>query len=64
MTTSALARPRGRGWDDDIQDSAGKLKFRVSVFRGPVFRGPVLAADSDQDRGTQLPRQSWKIGPW
>src|SRR6267378_1263383 len=44
------------GLEDYILDHADNLKFRVSVFSGPVF-----AADDDQYRGTQLPRQFWKV---
>lgn len=44
------------GLEDYILDNADNLKFRVSVFSGPVF-----AADDDQYRGVQLPRQFWKV---
>src|SRR6266568_779818 len=44
------------GLEDYILDNADNLKFRVSVFSGPV-----LAADDDQYRGVQLPRQFWKV---
>jgi endonuclease G len=44
------------GLEDYILDNADNLKFRVNVFSGPVF-----AADDDQYRGVQLPRQFWKV---
>jgi endonuclease G, mitochondrial len=44
------------GLEDYILDNAENLKFRVSVLTGPV-----LAADDDQYRGVQLPRQFWKV---
>jgi endonuclease G, mitochondrial len=44
------------GLEDYILDHADNLNFRVNVFSGPVF-----AADDDQYRGTQLPRQFWKV---
>jgi endonuclease G, mitochondrial len=44
------------GLEDYILDHADNLKFRVNVFSGPVF-----AADDDQYRGVQLPRQFWKV---
>ena len=44
------------GLEDYILDNADNLKFRVNVFSGPV-----LAADDDQYRGVQLPRQFWKV---
>ena len=44
------------GLEDYILDNADNFKFRVSVFTGPVF-----AADDDQYRGVQLPRQFWKV---
>jgi len=44
------------GLEDYILDHADNLKFRVNVFTGPVF-----AADDDQYRGIQLPRQFWKV---
>jgi endonuclease G len=44
------------GLEDYILDSADNLRFRVNVFSGPV-----LAADDDQYRGVQLPRQFWKV---
>ena len=44
------------GLEDYILDHADNLRFRVCVFTGPV-----LAADDDQYRGIQLPRQFWKV---
>jgi endonuclease G len=44
------------GLEDYLLENAENLKFRVSVFTGPV-----LAADDDQYRGVQLPRQFWKV---
>jgi endonuclease G, mitochondrial len=44
------------GLEDYILENAENLRFRVSVFTGPV-----LAADDDQYRGVQLPRQFWKV---
>jgi endonuclease G, mitochondrial len=44
------------GLEDYILDHADNLRFRVNVFSGPVF-----AADDDQYRGVQLPRQFWKV---
>ena len=44
------------GLEDYILDNADNLRFRVTVFSGPVF-----AADDDQYRGIQLPRQFWKV---
>ena len=44
------------GLEDYILDNADNLRFRVNVFSGPVF-----AADDDQYRGIQLPRQFWKV---
>jgi len=44
------------GLEDYILDHADNLRFRVNVFTGPVF-----AADDDQYRGIQLPRQFWKV---
>jgi endonuclease G, mitochondrial len=44
------------GLEDYILDHADNLRFRVCVFTGPVF-----AADDDQYRGLQLPRQFWKV---
>jgi endonuclease G len=44
------------GLEDYILDNADNLRFRVTVFTGPVF-----AADDDQYRGIQLPRQFWKV---
>jgi endonuclease G len=44
------------GLEDYILDNADNLNFRVTVFSGPVF-----AADDDQYRGVQLPRQFWKV---
>jgi endonuclease G len=44
------------GLEDYILDNADNLRFRVNVFSGPVF-----AADDDQCRGVQLPRQFWKV---
>jgi endonuclease G, mitochondrial len=44
------------GLEDYILENAENLKFRVSVFTGPV-----LAADDDEYRGVQLPRQFWKV---
>jgi endonuclease G, mitochondrial len=44
------------GLEDYILDNADNFKFRVCVFTGPVF-----AADDDQYRGVQLPRQFWKV---
>ncbi|HEY5990718.1 MAG TPA: DNA/RNA non-specific endonuclease, partial [Streptosporangiaceae bacterium] len=44
------------GLEDYILENADNLKFRVSVFSGPI-----LAADDDQYRGVQLPRQFWKV---
>jgi endonuclease G len=44
------------GLENYVLDSADNLKFRVTVFSGPV-----LAADDEQYRGVQLPRQFWKV---
>jgi endonuclease G len=44
------------GLEDYILDNADNLRFRVNVLTGPVF-----AADDDQYRGIQLPRQFWKV---
>ena len=44
------------GLEDYILDNADNLRFRVNVFSGLVF-----AADDDQYRGVQLPRQFWKV---
>jgi endonuclease G len=44
------------GLENYVLDNADNLKFRVNVFSGPVF-----AADDEQYRGVQLPRQFWKV---
>ena len=44
------------GLENYVLDNADNLKFRVNVFSGPV-----LAADDEQYRGVQLPRQFWKV---
>ena len=44
------------GLEDYVLEHADNLNFRVNVFSGPVF-----AADDDQYRGIQLPRQFWKV---
>jgi endonuclease G, mitochondrial len=44
------------GLEDYILENAENLNFRVNVLTGPV-----LAADDDQYRGVQLPRQFWKV---
>jgi endonuclease G, mitochondrial len=44
------------GLEDYILEHADNLRFRVSVFTGPV-----LAADDEDYRGLQLPRQFWKV---
>jgi endonuclease G len=49
-------KTRWAGMEDYILDHADNLDFKVSVFTGPV-----LAADDDQYRGVQLPRQFWKV---
>ena len=44
------------GLEDYILLNANKENFRASVFTGPVF-----AADDDEYRDVQLPRQFWKV---
>jgi endonuclease G, mitochondrial len=47
---------RWAGLEDYILDHADNSRFRVCVFTGPV-----LAADDQEYRGVQLPRQFWKV---
>jgi endonuclease G len=49
-------KTRWAGMEDYILKHADNLHFKVSVFTGPV-----LAADDDNYRGVQLPRQFWKV---
>jgi endonuclease G len=49
-------KTRWAGIEDYILNHAENLRFRVCVFSGPV-----LAADDDEYRGVQLPRQFWKV---
>jgi endonuclease G len=49
-------KSRWAGMEDYILRHADNLHFKVSVFTGPV-----LAANDEQYRGVQLPRQFWKV---
>jgi endonuclease G len=49
-------KTRWAGIEDYILKQADNLHFKVAVFTGPV-----LAADDDQYRDVQLPRQFWKV---
>jgi endonuclease G len=44
------------GLEDYLLDNADTIDFKASVFTGPVF-----AADDEEYRGVQLPRQFWKV---
>ena len=44
------------GLEDYVLDNADNAGLAVSVLTGPVF-----AADDDEYRGVQLPRQFWKV---